>query len=144
MGESQSKAVRLGSSMDVFLLPRDVLFRDFPERCLPHFQDIKECLKVRTVTFLDLLNQSLDDVLVVSHRHRHVTSSFIACAGLFFYGSQQSARFSLWPHPFFSCVLFSHHEVGVTRQPGRDWQPAAGDALVSEGTRAVQVHLVRF
>ena len=121
MGESQSRADRLGSSMDVFLLPRDVLFRDFPERCLPHFQDIKEYLKVRTVTFLDVLNQNLGDVLVVSHRHRHVTSRFISCVGFCFFCVQQFARFSLLPRVLFSCVLCSHHEVGVTRQPGRDW-----------------------
>ena len=111
--------------MDVFLLPRDVLlFRDFPERCLPHFQDIKEYLKVRTVTLLDVLNQNLSDVLVVSHRHRHVTGSFIACAGFFFFAFSSS-------HVFILCLIrcsrlfFSR----ITRWESRDNPDVTGDQL---------------
>ena len=124
-GVLQSKAVRLSDSMDVLFIPREVLFRVFPGGCLPRFQEIKQDLMVRNVTALDIVNQTLNDVVVVSHRLVLVTSRFFPCGGVFFC-IQQCAVF-----PLASSVLLVSSRLAFSRWLSPDNPDVTGEQLTA-------------
>ena len=74
MGNSQPGTIFRADSMSVVFIRR-ALFFDTDLTCVPRFQDVKQdLLHVMEVTARDLENGVFKDVVVVSHRHRRVTS----------------------------------------------------------------------
>ena len=73
MGNGPSSTASPTDSVFVRFMPRDVFFRSDLEYT-PRFQDLKQDLREREVSVLELVNRKLDNIVVVSHRHRCVTA----------------------------------------------------------------------